>query len=226
MVLLQDTTFVFGQLMMPREYLPAAEAAWGDAPLAQALVLAAVVGVVASLRDLYRVAPALLRSLMGRKGCEEAEYNMQTSRTRTWAASVFMLPLALLADRYLAPQSNLPVTMALIAGFLLLRLLIYGMIRYRILGGESFRYAYTCYFTYSLVATAVSLVAVGVMQIAGADDDMVRTVIISVLSAFYFLFLIRKWHFLQNSYRPFTTFLYLCALEFLPLGILAALWVR
>lgn len=226
MMLLQDTTFVFGQLMMPREYLPAAEVAWSDSPLNGALALVAVVAVVASLRDLFRVTPALLHSLTSRKGCEEAEYNMQTSRTRTWVSSVFMLPLCLIADRYLAPESRILVTMGLVTGFLLLRLLIYGMIRYRILGGERFRYAYTCFFTYSLLSTAVCLVAVGVLNLAGATDETVRTVVIPILSAFYFFFLVRKWHFLQNSYGPFTTFLYLCALEFLPLGILAALWVR
>ncbi len=225
MMLLQDTTFVFGQLMMPREYLPAAEATWSDNPLNAALTLVAVIAVVVTLRDL-RLIPALLHSLTSRKGCEEAEYNMQTSRTRTWVSSVFMLPLCLIADRYLAPESRILVTMGLVTGFLLLRLLIYGMIRYRILGGERFRYAYTCFFTYSLLAAAVSLAGVGVMNVAGAADETVKTFVISVLSIFYLFFLVRKWQFLQNSYGPFTTFLYLCALEFLPLGILAALWVR
>ena len=222
---MQDTTFVFGQLMMPQEYIPAVEATWSDNPLNAALALVAVVAVVISLRDI-RMVPALLHSLTSRKACEEAEYNMQTSRTRTWVSSVFMLPLALIADRYLAPESHILITIALLTGYLLLRLLVYGLIRYRLLGGEHFRYAYTCFFTYSLLSTAVCLIAVGVLNVAGATDDTVRTVVISVLSAFYFFFLIRKWQFLQNSYRPFTTFLYLCALEFLPLGILAALWVR
>ena len=222
----QDTTFVFGQLAMPQEYLPAAEAVWSDNFLNSSLVLVAVVAMVISLGDLYRVAPALLRSLLGRKGCEETEYNMQTSRTRTWLSAVFMLPLCLLADRYLAPQSDVLRVMALWMGFLLLRLLLYAMIRYRIQGGENFRYAYRCFFTYLILATTVSLLAAGGLYLAGAEDVIFRKVIFAILSAFYLLFLIRKWQFLRNSYRRFTTFLYLCALEFLPLGILVALWVR
>ena len=163
---------------------------------------------------------------MSRKGCEEAEYNMQTSRTRTWLAFAFMLPLCLVGNRYLTSGTPVLLTLAYAAGFLLLRLLVYGLIRYRAFGGEPFRYAFTCFFTYLILAAIVSLVAVGVLNIADATDETVKKALIAILSVFYFFFIIRKWQFLQNSYRPFTTFLYLCALEFLPLGILAALWVR
>ena len=223
---MQDTTFVFGQLSMPQAYVPAAAETWSDNLLNASLALVAVAAMVVSLRDLYRVTPALLRSLLGKKGCAEAEYNMQTSRTRTWLSTVFMLPLCLLADRYLADRSDILPVLAFWVGFLLLRLLLYGLVRYRIRGGEDFRYAYTCFFTYLILATAVSLLAAGILYLAGAAEETFRTTLFVILSVFYLLFIVRKWQFLRNSYGRFTTFLYLCALEFLPLGILAALWVR
>lgn len=132
---MQDTTFVFGQLAMPQAYVPAAAETWSDNLLNASLALVAVAAMVVSLRDLYRVTPALLRSLLGKKGCAEAEYNMQTSRTRTWLSTVFMLPLCLLADRYLADRSDILPVLAFWVGFLLLRLLLYGLVRYRIRGG-------------------------------------------------------------------------------------------
>ena len=60
------------------------------------------------------------------------------------------------------------------------------------------------------------------LSMFGMDAVIIRRLYWVELAFFYGVFLIRKCQILSTFCNPFTTFLYLCALELLPTGLLAA----
>ena len=66
------------------------------------------------------------------------------------------------------------------------------------------------------------LPTVGILALAGVNDLTVKTVILAETAFIYLVYLIRKSQILSMVCGPLQVFLYLCALEVLPTGLLVA----
>ena len=60
----------------------------------------------------------------------------------------------------------------------------------------------------------------GIMSFIDVDNSIIKDAMIWVSGAIYLLFLIRRTQIFASSYNFFTVFLYLCALEIIPTGVL------
>ena len=60
----------------------------------------------------------------------------------------------------------------------------------------------------------------GVLSFVGTDTEVIKTAMIWISAFTYALFLLRKTQIFSSSCNFFSAFLYLCALEIIPTGIL------
>ena len=79
----------------------------------------------------------------------------------------------------------------------------------------------SCEFRDVMIDTSGALTGM-LLSMFGMDAVIIRKLYWIELALFYGVFLIRKCQILSTFCNPFTTFLYLCALELLPTGLLAA----
>ena len=100
-----------------------------------------------------------------------------------------------------------------------MRLVMYLLLKPR-RRNEQYQLSHKAVFTYFILLMAVMLLSVGVMALVSCNDFIVRMVIYAEILLFYLVFLYRRTQILRLYCNPFRTFLYLCALEFLPTALL------
>ena len=87
---------------------------------------------------------------------------------------------------------------------------------------ETFRTANTSFFNYWILAGLLLVLTAGIISFTGIPDDTGRSILLYELAVMYFVAIIRKSQILLSYCGPLTTFLYLCALDFIPTGALIA----
>lgn len=213
----------------PLEYV-ARTLHWGDVMVNRIAVMVTIILLIMTLPDLIRLYPQLLRCLSRWKGNLELEHSISLARTRNNVALVAGVALCLIADRWQladpsfrqeAPESfRLVITAALLIGTALLRRLVYVATKFRSLTNE---YAITLrqtIFNYLILLASLMLVTVLLAVALRAPDAVVRNVLYAECAVFYLVHLIRFTEILRSRCGILATFLYLCALEILPIGIL------
>ena len=208
----------------------AAGLSWGDVLSNRIAVVAVLVLLILELQDIVRVFPALLRCVPLWKGNMELEHSVSQARTRNTVSFVMWLLFCIVADRYalcnpsfmaLVPQGwKLAVTAALIGGAVLLRRLFYLVSPLRSKTNEFACTVRHTLYNYFILYVALALLICVLLGAARVPDNTIRVSLYVAAGAVYFLHLLRTGQILRSRYGLFATFLYLCALEILPLGIL------
>ena len=72
---------------------------------------------------------------------------------------------------------------------------------------------------YAPVLTLLLLAMTGIMLLCGAGDQAVKWHLIDIMIVVFCVYCLRKLQIFNLSCAPFTSFLYLCALEFVPLAV-------
>lgn len=224
-----------GILMMPQDTLQAhaqIAASWGDNPVNAALTALCAITALIIFKPLLNILPHLLNCTYRWKACINLEDSMQLSRDRNYTALAFILPISLLCSRYhvfdYSFLENIPIAWVsiIIAGvlilFALLRRFIYLMLAFKAKRHETFRAAHCCSFSFFILLCILCLTAAGICSIAGASDSVTKALILYGSAFVYLINIVRKRQIFKSYCSSFTTFLYLCALEFLPTGMLVA----
>lgn len=208
----------------------AADPAWSDCIVNQVVVIVTIVLFLIELSNLLRIYPMLFRCLSRWKGNIELEHSVSMARTRNTVALVTALMLVLVADRWklvnpsfkqaLALEWQLAVSAGLIAGYVLLRRLAYQLMKYRSSTSEFASTLRHVLFNYQILLT--SLMVLSALLLAGfrLPENVLRSVLYVECIVFAVLYLLRTGQIFASRCNIFTTILYLCALEILPLGIL------
>lgn len=205
-----------------------AAALWSECAVNRVAVIAVTVLLVLVLSDLLQLMPLLLRCLSRWKGNIEIEHNIGVARTRSRIAVVCGLCLCIIADRYTGlaghwtqePGLSLAVSAAILAAYTLARRIIYLVTPIRKLDSETASALRHSLYNYSILCCILLLVSIIPMAALSVPDETRRIVILAATGLVYFIFVIRAGQIIASRYAFFRTFLYLCALEFLPAGIL------
>lgn len=234
-ILPADQAFLSGTLQMPEsaaghyvESLPL----WSDFTVNTVLLVVATLLILFSIRIILNITPLLLDSLSRWKACVNIDASVQLKGDRNSLAAVVTLPMALIADRYdffragvldLVPQgwSSL-VTLGIIIIWLLIRQFAYYFCSLKALRPETFRTVHTSFFNYWILAGFLLILTAGVLSLTSVGDGIGRSILLYELAVMYLLAILRKSQILLSYCGPLTTFLYLCALEFIPTGALIA----
>ena len=230
-----EEAFRSGTLAMSDEAVRAGQAlggAWGDYPLNWGLIIVAALAFAFNIPNLYHIFPHLAKSFSRWRWNFTIEDSLQLARTRDLIALLCVAPFCLVVGRYrlvdpdffgLLPEDwrTLEVLGMLLA-WLLVRSLIYLLLETRVTNAGTFQVARRAGRNFFIILTFVLLAVAGVCYCFGAPDGTVRKALYIAAGVVYMAFLLIKGEILNSVCNPLTTFLYLCALELIPAGILIA----
>lgn len=182
------------------------------------------------LPTFFHFAPYLADAVFRARGSEALEFSVRVTRDRNMFAYVLLIPAVLIMSRYrlydpLFMQQigdkgwYLLACVGVLAAYLLVRLIIYLFLKPR-RHYEYFRLAHRAIYTFFILLMLVALPALGLLTVVDANDVIIRSVMYVLLVVVYFVFIIRKAQILSLTCNGLRTFLYLCALEFIPTAAL------
>ena len=184
------------------------------------------------MRNWLRLIPSLTECVFRAKGSANLEESVPLTRDRNSVATICILPFTLLASHFrlwdpvLISHLNEFWHFLAVLGAFIIYLLIRAFMQWRCAPRRSAadRYGIACRSSknYFIICTSLMLAGVGIMTLLGVSVPVIRKSCLMFLAVYYFFYLIRKTQILSTFCNPFTAFLYLCALEFLPTGALVA----
>lgn len=222
--------FRLGELLLRTVPAGAGEVSAPVASLSMSiLAVLFVILMTVLLRTFIHLIPFIADSLLRARGSVALESSVRVSRDRNTVALAMLLPMLLLAYRYrlynpdfLAdthPDVRMGLIAAVFAGYLLLRLFMYAVLKPR-RRYEQFQIAHHATYTFFILMVILLLLTAGVMYIFNAPDSLIRLILYIETAFVYLLFLLRKAQILSLSCNHLRTFLYLCGLEILPTAAL------
>ena len=175
------------------------------------------------MRDFFILGGPISRCLARGKANVELEHSIQLARTRNRAALLALLPMWLAAERFSLLSESMWVTLAILAGYLILRRLVSAVLPAGRLPSESRLAVRRALYTYSIVLSALMTLTVGIWALVRWDTETMRYVFAAEAGVVLMLSFVREAQILNTVFRPFITFLYLCGLELIPAaGLVAA----
>lgn len=234
-ILPASQAFRSGTLEMPESLagdLADQALSWADFPQNTVLIVLATLLTLMFLRIFLGIAPLLLDSLTRWKACVNIDASVQLKSDRNILGAVATLPIALVADRYgflrpdilgMVPQAwSSLVTLGIVILWLLFRYICFYLCALKAPRPEMFRTAHKSFFNFWILAALLLTLTAGVISFTSIPDEAGRTILLYELAVMYLIALLTKSQILLSYCGPLTTFLYLCALEFIPTGALIA----
>ena len=220
-----------GELLLPTEPSGPAEAVVADLPLlGEIMMVVFILLALLLLGNFLSIVPHLADSILRARGSTALEGSVRVSRDRNMIALVFVIPAIIIQFRYkmyfpdfvqdMTPTARLLTTSGIFVGYLLLRYLMYLWFRPR--RSDAYQMSYRAGFSFFILLCLVAFLTIGVLELFNASDLTVRTFLWVEVILFYSIFFFRRGQILSTNCSPFITFLYLCALEILPTGLLVA----
>ena len=205
---------------------------WREVLTNQVLAVAAVLLLLVALPDFFRLLPDLLFSFDRSRGAAVLEHSVSQARTRNLIALACVLPFCLVVDRYALWRPDLwkvipaawsaPAILGVMAVFLLVRELMYLILRPRRLGGEEADTLHHAPYNYFILLTVLLLATAGLLSLLNCDDALVRSVLLWETGIIWLVAVLRSGQFLAGHCNVFSTFLYLCGLEIVPVALVVA----
>ena len=182
------------------------------------------------MKRLVNVFPSLVACLWRGKECFNLESSVKLARDRNIIALAMIVPFCLVVCRYrlynpsfvrnFTPDVLLGMYFGVFFVYSLLRILVSALFKPKSMPDKTYRIAIKASFTFFAVLTLLLLAVAGVMEIFDVKDAVVRSAMLWVSAGIYAIFLLRKCQIFVSSCSVFAAFLYLCALEIVPTGIL------
>lgn len=193
------------------------------------LVVLFVLLMILQLKRVLQLAPLLSDSLFRVRGSSTLENSVHYNGDRNRLAYTLMIPAVLVTARYELYRPSfleaLPFNLYLLAvagvfvAYVLLRQLLFRWLKPR-RRYDSYVLAHQTGHTYFIVLMVLVLMTVGVLTVFHARDWLFRGLIYAEIPLVYSFYIFRKMQILSLFCNPLRTFLYLCALEFLPAALL------
>lgn len=194
------------------------------------LALCSLFVVLLLLKRLVNVYPSLLACLLRSKECFNLEASVKLARDRNLVTIAMVVPFCLIAFKYglyrpdfldgMGEDVALGVYVGVFAVYAALRYTVLLLVIPRRVPQKTSDTANKAAFSFFNVLTFVLLAMGGVMDLLNVDESVVHNAMLWVSGCIYLLFLIRKAQIFNTSCSIFASFLYLCALEIMPTGIL------
>ena len=194
------------------------------------LVLFSFLIVLLLLRRLVNIMPSLMACMIRGKESLNLEASVKLSLDRDALALAMIIPFCLVAFRYklyfpgfieeMADDSVLGIYFGVFAVCIFLRFLMTWLFRPQKLPKKTYVAADKASRSFFIVYTLMLLAMGGIFGLADVQDSVSRDAMLWVSAFMYLLFLLRKTQIFSTSCSVFAGFLYLCALEMIPTGIL------
>ena len=195
-----------------------------------ALALISVIFTMFLLKTIVEILPSVIACLMRWKENINMESSVRLSRDRDFSAIAMLLPFCLAAFRFrlynpsfianLPDPSRLWAVIGIFAAYLIARKTASMLVHPRRVSQKTLAAAEKSANTFFIFLTLILLLTGSLCSFFDASLNTIRVTYIWLSALIYGLYLIRKLQIFTSSCSIFTAFLYLCALEILPTGIL------
>ncbi len=226
----------FGTLRLQAAEAPAGPPAWSDIPLNGILTVAAAVLLLLFLSEIIRLMPLLLECVTRVRPNLSLEHSLHQARSRNTIAILALLPFCLMADRYtlysprfleaLNPGWRVPALIGVLVAWLLLRKLVELLVfaaRPPRLDAEERSALHRNLFNCFVVLVALQFCSLCIARfLCSAPDSVIRLILLVETAVMFGVSLGRSGQILRAKVGGFSTFLYLCALEWIPAAALVA----
>ena len=181
-------------------------------------------------RRLVNIFPSLLACLIRGKESLNLEASVKLSRDRDALAFAMIVPFCLVAAGYdlyspsfmegFSENAVTGIYFGVFFAYVLLRYLMTWLFRPHRMQQKVYRAAVKASSSFFIIGTLVLLVMAGIADVINVPETDVRSAMLWVSTLIYAVFLLRKTQIFSTSCSVFVAFLYLCALEMIPTGIL------
>ena len=195
-----------------------------------ALALISVIAIMMLLKTIVGIFPSILASVIRWKENINIESSVRLSRDRDLTSFAMVVPFCLLAFRFRIYNpgfiANLPdntriwAVLGVFAAYNIFRKAAVLLARPHRIPQKTYLAAEKSANTFFIFLTLILLLVASTATFFNAPQEVVRAVCLWLSALIYGLYLIRKLQIFASSCSLFTAFLYLCALEILPTGIL------
>ncbi len=203
---------------------------WLSLPGNRILMVVSVLLVFLSLSEYLRIFPYVFRSLTRPREHAHIQRNMSLVYTRNYVAACLLIPFCLMADRYFlytpsfalfVPAGwSVAVPAAAIGAYLLLRRITYALFKPRRFTLELEEAYHFAWYDIFIVLVSTMLLTLAVLLPFSLPDMTLRTVLLAQTGVAFALLLWHVMQILSLHCSVLGTFLYLCALELVPAGLL------
>ena len=184
------------------------------------------------LRRFVGIFPSLIACLVRWKESVNLDASVQLSRDRDIMTIAMVMPFCLTIGKFAVyspswigkfdADGRLGITIGVIIGYLLLRKGLEYILRPKKMNPKTYKTGCKSSHTFFVILTLLLMTTGSIMSFADAAPADIKNAIIWVSAAIYTVFLLRKTQIFTSSCSFFSGFLYLCALEILPTGVLIA----
>lgn len=192
----------------------------------------AVILFITQIRTVIEIIPSLLATAIRWKESLNLEASSRLSRDRDLVAICSIIPFCLITYSFnlynpewmetLGPNTRLWIICGLLGIFFSIRTLLEHTFKPRRVSSKSYKGVVRVSYSFFIILT-IFLLSFGAWgAVFDIDRESIRNAMLWVSALTYLLYLIRKIQILNSCCSFFTGFLYLCALEILPTGVLIA----
>ena len=196
------------------------------------LLAVALILLIPQIKTVIEIVPSLLATTIRWKEGLNLEASASLSRDRNLVAICTILPFCLTVFSYdlynpewmstLGPNTRLWIITALFLAFWGIRTLLETAFKPRRVSQKAYKGVIGIAYSFFIVLTLLQLLLCSIYAVFDVDKDGIRSAMLWISALIYMLYIIRKIQIFNSCCSFFTGFLYLCALEILPTGVLIA----
>ncbi len=196
------------------------------------LALASTLIAITLLRRMVNIFPSLLTCLLRWKENVNLEASVKNSYDRNMIAIAMIIPFCLTAEEFglytprfmegMNENFRIGATVGVFAVYCLIRMFAAMVMKPQRNKIKTYETAGRTAYTFFIVLTLLLVAIGGVMTFINIETAVIRSAMLWVSAFIYALLLLRKIQIFASGFSIFAGFLYLCALEILPTGLLIA----
>ena len=194
------------------------------------LALISILFAIVTLKAMVSIFPSAIASAIRWKENLNMESSVKLARDRDICAMAMVLPFCLCVFRFrlydpsfitqLPDGGRLWTIIGIFLFYILIRDITRRLARPHSIPQKTATAANKSANTFFILLTLVLLAFGSIASFAGMQSELIKSVMLWLSALVYGLYLIRKLQIFTSSCSFFAGFLYLCALEILPTGIL------
>ena len=196
------------------------------------LALVSLLTIVALIKRMVNIFPSLMACMIRWKENLNLHQSVKMRTDRDMLSFALFIPFCLIADRFslyspafMGEFNSVFRLLATIGAFLAytgLRIVCRYIFRLHSTSANTYKIANESARTYFITGTLLLVITGGLLSLINAPAECIKNAMFWISGTIYTVFLLRKTQIFNSSCSLFATFLYLCALEFLPTGVLIA----
>ncbi len=193
------------------------------------LALLSTLVVITLLRRLVNLAPSLVACMIRWKECVNLDASVKNAYDRDMIALAMVIPFCLAAEKFrlyslsfmdgMNENLRLCVILGTFIMYDIIRRLASMMMQNR-KNKKTYDVAQKSSYTFFIILTIVLMTLGGILSFRHVEAESIRIAMLWVSAFIYTLSLLRKTQIFLSGFSILTSFLYLCALEIIPTGIL------